>query len=185
MRPAADMTLDRLVWADQTAAQKCEAVADQLVKGRSVAEAALQLSVIYGPIGANHVRGVADRHKLFADPAISAAQTKRRAEEQAAARARAHARAERTVKRVPPSRAGTRSGPSRLSGVPLPKLGNTRKRKNLTLFDLKAMSCRRPLWGRERLDPAEQFYCGKPALRPFGYCAACHGELHRLPGEDK
>ena len=161
----AEDTLDQLVWADLTAHEKRDAVADQLVKGRSVAEAAAQLSIIYEPVSKNQVTGIINRHELHRFPAVVAARAKRMEEE-------ARANASRT-------RAGARETPGKASLPKMPyfKLGKARGRKRPTLFDLKAGQCRRPLWGNEATDISQKFYCGAPVVEGKSYCKACCEEL--------
>ncbi|MEO0955767.1 MAG: GcrA family cell cycle regulator [Pseudomonadota bacterium] len=161
----AEDTLDQLAWADLTVHEKRDAVAGQLVEGRSVAEAAAQLSIIYGPIGKNHVLGIINRHQLHTFPAVVSARAKRMEVEAGANASRARAR----VRALP--------APA-LPRVPAPETGKTKKADKPTLFDLKAGQCRRPLWGKEQADISEKFYCGAPAVEGKSYCAACCAELY-------
>lgn len=173
MSLADDLSLDQPVWADLTTAQKCDAVAHQLVKGRNAEEAAALLSVTYGPIGVNHVRGVADRHKLYDRPDVQAARAARSRAELAAAASRVRARAP-----------GLRLVPS-LPKLPPVKLGNPRKKKNITVFDLKPHSCRRPLWDGKETDVFQKFYCGQRAQEGESYCPACAELIYAQPEPDQ
>jgi len=161
----AEDALGQLVWADLTAHEKRDAVAGQLVEGRSVAEAAAQLSIIYGPIGKNHVLGIINRHQLHTFPAVVSARAKRMEVEARANASRARAR----VRALP--------APA-LPKVPAPETGNSQNAEKPTLFDLKAGQCRRPLWGKNETEISQKFYCGAPVVEGKSYCAGCCAELY-------
>ncbi|MEP1930762.1 MAG: GcrA family cell cycle regulator [Roseibium sp.] len=187
-------TCDQLVWADLTAAAKKTAVKDQLVKGRSVEEAAELLSIIYGAVGTNHVRGVMDRHRLHEDRLVRGALRARRDTERAAMLARARAGA-KVVKLRPAERIGAAGRapvlpPDPLSvplSVPQPDLPGKRRPTyvGLTLFQLTNATCRKPLWR----DPApafeQKFFCGRPTVDGASFCASCAKALYREAGEDQ
>jgi len=151
--------LDRLAWADLTADEKRDAVTAQLVEGRNVSEATELLSVIYGPIGENHVNGIITRFGLTGLPAVVAAREARAEKEKAARASRARAR---TKKALPAPK---------LPGVPAPAIGTGAA--GVTIFDLTATTCRAPLWGDDEPGVAQKFYCGKPVAAGKSYCPAC------------
>ena len=168
----AEDTLDQLAWADLTAHEKRDAVAGQLVEGRSVAEAAVQLSIISGPIGKNQVTGVINRHQLHKYPAVVSARAKRMEVEARANASRARARV-----RPLPARA--------LPKIPEPDLSKARRTKRVTLFDLTPGQCRLPLWCKEDTDISQKFYCGAPVADGKSYCQACCAELFEPRGGPK
>jgi hypothetical protein len=162
MSLAEDIFLGRLVWADLTAAQKRDAVHDQLAEGRTVDEAAGLLSVIYGPIGANAVRGVISRHGLDEDLQVIEARRIRAADELRARSARQRRQRPVLLPRPEP-----------LPQMPAVRLGDARKKKGITLLDLKAWHCRMPTWDKNADGLDNKFYCGNRAEEGRSYCAGC------------
>ncbi|WP_306147219.1 MULTISPECIES: GcrA family cell cycle regulator [unclassified Roseibium] len=160
-------TFDPITWPALSADEKRDAVFELMLRGRTVQEIAEALSITYGTIGANHVRGVIDRHNLAEEPAALAAKQRRCSEEQAASRARARARKPLMLPRV-----------SALPKIPLPKLSATSAGSGITLFDLKNGMCRAPLWDDSAVGVHDKFYCGAPAKDGQSYCASCCERLH-------
>ncbi|MEP2841517.1 GcrA family cell cycle regulator [Roseibium sp.] len=175
------------LWSNLTPHQKRRAVLDQLLAGRTAEEAADLLSAIYGVIGTNHVRGVMDRHRLHEQPAVKAAATARRQVERAAVRARARGTGSPVVKLRPVSRLPGARLPSVSSGPTGPKLSGKHRPKyvGLTLLQLTATTCKRPLWEDPDTALKDKFFCGRPTGAGASYCAGCARAMYRAPGEDR
>ncbi|EEE46779.1 helix-turn-helix domain-containing protein [Roseibium alexandrii] len=159
-------TFEPITWDALTVSQKREAVLDLLICGRNVPEIAEALSITYGTIGANHVRGVIDRHKLDDDRLVIDARQRRRTQERAASLARARARRPVALPK-----------PAALPKMPLAPISG-RKGGGVTLFDLKNGMCRAPLWNDSATGVETKFYCGAPVRTGQSYCAACCERLH-------
>jgi len=164
-------TLDRLCWADLTAVEKSDAVFRQLVEGRAVADIVALFSVIYGPIGANQVRGVIHLNGLDNEPAVIAARQRRDDLQRAAQTARARAAKPERIKAAP------------LPAIDPPRLGNARKKARVTIWDLKAWQCRRPLWDAAETRLEEKFYCGNRRADGSAWCADCQKIVYAPPEE--
>jgi len=128
-------------------------------------EAAELLSLIYGPIGDNHVRGVIHRHGLDSLPEVVFAHQNRVAAERSANASRARAR----VKAVP--------APV-LPKMPGADLGTAGRNKRPTLFELNNTQCHRPLWDKSETDIHRKFYCGAPVPDGARYCEACSAVMY-------
>lgn len=168
-------TLDALTWADLTPTEKRDAVLRQLVEGRTEAEAADMLSVIYGPVNSNKVRGIAQRYLLRQNSDVVLARRVRKEAETRTVRARARALKPEALPRPEP-----------LPVMPVPEIGAAAAghASRVTIFDLTAGQCRAPLWGnREVLPPEAKFYCAKPATPGTSYCTACAERLRPTPAE--
>jgi hypothetical protein len=159
-------TFEPITWEALTALQKREAVLDLLICGRNVQETAEALSITYGTIGANQVRGVIARHNLDQERLVIDARQRRRQTEQAASLARARARMPVALPK-----------PAPLPKMPLAPISG-RKGGGVTLFDLKNGRCRAPLWDDSAIGVEAKFYCGAPVKAGQSYCAACCERLH-------
>ncbi|MBO9424662.1 hypothetical protein J7444_08015 [Labrenzia sp. R4_1] len=158
-----------ITWEMLTSLQKREAVLDLLIRGRNVQEIAEALSITYGTIGANQVRGVISRHKLDKQRLVIDARQRRQTLERAAAVARARARMP-IAKPKPPV----------LPKIPLAPIAG-RQAGGVTLFDLKNTMCRAPLWDDSAQGLETKFFCGAPAKPGQSYCASCCERLHTPP----
>ena len=175
MSLAETLDLDRLVWADLTADEKRNAVADQLVEGRGPQEAADMLSIIYGPVGVKQIRRLIHVYELYQDPAIREAVRLQQAKDLRARAARARAReAGRETERLTGKLLA-------LPSVPLPDPADHRRTVNIGVMEIKASQCHFPKWGADT--PSEQrFYCGQPVREGSAYCGHCHKRVYRPAG---
>lgn len=158
-----------ITWEALTSLQKREAVLDLLICGRNVQEIAEALSITYGTIGANQVRGVISRHKLDDQELVIDARQRRHQKERAAAVARARAR-------MPVAKPKLVVLPK----IPLAPIAGGQA-GGVTLFDLKNSMCRAPLWDDSAQGLETKFFCGAPVKAGQSYCASCCERLHTPP----
>lgn len=159
---------DSVTWAGLSRDAKRRAVLDRLAAGHSVQEAAVSLSVVYGAIGANHVRGVIHREGLDDDPAVVDARRARRADELRAAASRAGARVK------------GRGDACRLPVPKMPeqKLGRRRGKGNVTVLELRDWHCKAPAWSDDA-PASERFFCAARTEPGETYCPACRARMYR------
>ncbi|MCK7615211.1 GcrA family cell cycle regulator [Roseibium sediminicola] len=161
--------LGQLTWADLTADEKSEAVYWKLAGGNTVEETAEALGTIYGPIGVNQVRRVAEAEGFDSDPALIDARRYRDRLEKIDRRARVQAVKPERIKAEP------------LPVLPAPRLGDPRKKARVTIWDLKGWQCKRPLWGKEDTPLEEKFYCGNRRAEGSSWCAECKPIVYAPP----
>lgn len=163
---------DALTWGALTAEEKAEAVYWQLAGGRTAEEATAALALIYGPIGVNQVRHVAEREGFDADPAVIGARGYRLRLEKKARRARAN-----------------KAKPVLVKAEPLPVIEALQiahpdaSHGGVTIFELKPWHCRRPLWDKSETRVEQQFYCGNRRAEGGAWCADCRKIVYQSPEE--